>query len=298
MLRHSLQTSRLSISGRTCTALAGHLQRNKRRICEHLKAPSDQWQQTQGILRSNLRTRLCARDSRDGQADSDDDMQEPEIFGPADDVNELSVADMQSAGGPMGAEGEEAVEAEDDEKDEGEPLRAGPGDLVYVHFDIYDETGEMLIDSSRSVGEPMTFEVGAGEIVGNKIFEVFDTAVRGMTKGDITELQAQGSDWTPELLFQVPLDHPEVQRLQGRYKNQGGLQKFMVVELVNGHMAIVSDMTDEGVELDANAMMAGRSMTIRLELMGIERAGTYIRGREDFTPEEIMAAMPPPGSAE
>ncbi len=31
-------------------------------------------------------------------------------------------------------------------------------------------------------------------------------------------LQAQGNDWKEELLFQVPRDHPEMQRLEGRYK--------------------------------------------------------------------------------
>lgn len=31
-------------------------------------------------------------------------------------------------------------------------------------------------------------------------------------------LQAQGNDWNEELLFQVPHDHPEMQRLEGRYK--------------------------------------------------------------------------------
>lgn len=30
--------------------------------------------------------------------------------------------------------------------------------------------------------------------------------------------QASGGEWRQELLFSVPIDHPEVQRLQGRYK--------------------------------------------------------------------------------
>ena len=35
-------------------------------------------------------------------------------------------------------------------------------------------------------------------------------------------------------LAQVPRDHEEVIRLEGRYKNQGGLKEGMVVELANG----------------------------------------------------------------
>jgi hypothetical protein len=30
--------------------------------------------------------------------------------------------------------------------------------------------------------------------------------------------QAQGGEWNRDLLFKVPADHPEVARLQGRYK--------------------------------------------------------------------------------
>lgn len=30
--------------------------------------------------------------------------------------------------------------------------------------------------------------------------------------------QVEGDEWNPELLFKVPWDHPEVERLKGRYK--------------------------------------------------------------------------------
>ena len=31
-------------------------------------------------------------------------------------------------------------------------------------------------------------------------------------------LQASGGEWNKDLMFSVPIDHPEVLRLQGRYK--------------------------------------------------------------------------------
>jgi len=31
-------------------------------------------------------------------------------------------------------------------------------------------------------------------------------------------LQAEGGEWKEELMFRVPREHPEVQRLEGRYK--------------------------------------------------------------------------------
>lgn len=84
-------------------------------------------------------------------------------------------------------------------------------------------------------------------------------------------MQADGGPWDPNLLFNVPINHQEVERLQGRYKNVGGLKEGLVVELSNGGMAVVTQMTDEGVQLDANSMLAGKKLTFELEIVGIER---------------------------
>jgi FKBP-type peptidyl-prolyl cis-trans isomerase 2 len=72
------------------------------------------------------------------------------------------------------------------------------------------------------------------------------------------------------LSLQVPRDHPEVQRLEGRYKNVGGLAEGLVVELANGKPAAVVEVTDELVRLDANAMLAGKTRFFELELVAVE----------------------------
>lgn len=141
------------------------------------------------------------------------------------------------------------------------------------------------MESSRTSGEAATFEVGAGDIVGNNLFQAFDEAVRGLAVGDRVRIkvrgvgrvrlvvvvgggvrhtthqmrgldawaagganvqqactertrphaplcllcptrgchhspshQAEGGEWKQELLFVVPRDHEEVQRLENRYK--------------------------------------------------------------------------------
>lgn len=51
----------------------------------------------------------------------------------------------------------------------------------------------------------------------------------------------------------------------------GGLTKGLVVELSNGAQAVVLEVGDETVKLDANPMMAGRSLTFELELVAIDR---------------------------
>ena len=73
-------------------------------------------------------------------------------------------------------------------------------------------------------------------------------------------------------MLQVPRDHQEVARLEGRYKSQGGLKEGMVVELANGESAMVVDLKDDAVQIDANNMMAGKTRTFEITLQRIEPA--------------------------
>jgi FKBP-type peptidyl-prolyl cis-trans isomerase 2 len=85
-------------------------------------------------------------------------------------------------------------------------------------------------------------------------------------------MQAQGGEWKKELLFAVPRDHEEIQRLEGRYRSQGGVQEGLVVELSNGGMAVVVKCGEDAVVLDANSMLAGKMLTFELELILLERS--------------------------
>lgn len=72
-----------------------------------------------------------------------------------------------------------------------------------IHYTLSEEDGTLL-DSSRQRNEPITFEVGAGELFANELYQAFDAVVRGLGVGEKTVLQAQGSDWQRDLLFTVP----------------------------------------------------------------------------------------------
>eukprot|EP00803_Ostreobium_quekettii_P004120 evm.model.scf_281.5 EVM.evm.TU.scf_281.5 scf_281:56694-60434(+) len=150
----------------------------------------------------------------------------------------------------------------------GSPRLVVEGDTVSLHYTCRGPDGEVL-DSSRERGEPVTFEVGAGDVIGNRLFQGFDGAVRGVGKGEMVVLEAQGGEWKKDLLFTVPREHQEILRLEGRYKNHGGLKEGMVVELANGGMAMVVEMTEGEIKLDANNMMAGRNLTFELEVVDI-----------------------------
>lgn len=85
-------------------------------------------------------------------------------------------------------------------------------------------------------------------------------------------MQASGGEWNQDLLFKIPREHEEIQRLEGRYKSQGGLEPGMIVELSNKSVAFVAQMDDSTVTLDCNSMMAGKEFTIELELTDLEKS--------------------------
>ena len=76
------------------------------------------------------------------------------------------------------------------------------GDTVVIHYICRDEEGNVVDDSAGSE-DPVSFEVGAGEITGNPLFQAFDEAIRGLPLGSTTILEAKGGDWKRELFFEV-----------------------------------------------------------------------------------------------
>jgi FKBP-type peptidyl-prolyl cis-trans isomerase 2 len=53
--------------------------------------------------------------------------------------------------------------------------------------------------------------------------------------------------------------------------SHGGLKEGMVVELANGSMALVMSCGEEEVVLDANNMMAGKTLSFEVQLLSVER---------------------------
>ncbi|CAG9460974.1 unnamed protein product [Pedinophyceae sp. YPF-701] len=149
-------------------------------------------------------------------------------------------------------------------------MRVQPGDLVAVHYDVLDDDGS-VIESSREKDQPVEFESGVGNVVGNPIFQGFDDAVQGLGIGERTSLEAEGPEWTKDLMFVVPREHPEIQRLEGRYKSTGGPQEGKIVELSNGGIALIAKIDEKQVVLDANHMLAGKKIKFELEVLDILR---------------------------
>ncbi|KAJ9513618.1 hypothetical protein QJQ45_006070 [Haematococcus lacustris] len=130
------------------------------------------------------------------------------------------------------------------------------GDIVTLHFVCKDSNGKGFDEAIRGLAVGQT-----------TVIEVWHAAAKRLAG-----CEAAGGEWQRELLFSVPREHPEVQRLEGRYKNQGGLQEGKIVELANGNLAMVVELTAETVKIDANNMIAGKVLTFELEVISIDKA--------------------------
>lgn len=129
-----------------------------------------------------------------------------------------------------------------------------------VHYTGRLPEGEVF-DSSRD-GDPLEFEIGAGQIIPG-----FEDAVEGMEPGESKEVtvppeQAYGDhrdDLVQSLERDRLPDHLEPEVGQQLQMSQGD-QSFVVT---------VTDVTDASVEIDANHPLAGRELTFDLELVDI-----------------------------
>ncbi len=139
---------------------------------------------------------------------------------------------------------------------------AGQGDTVTVHYKGTLDDGSVFDSSEGS--DPIEFTIGAHEVI-----DGFENAILGMAAGEkktenIPAEQAYG-DREEQLVFHVP-----------RSSLQGGLEvevgDYVRVTLPDGKAASmqVVGLDDEGVTLDANHPLAGKTLTFELELVEIK----------------------------
>ncbi|CAI5478510.1 unnamed protein product [Closterium sp. Yama58-4] len=142
---------------------------------------------------------------------------------------------------------------------------AREGDMVNVKFVCKTLEGEVLHASGDD--EVLTFEVGAGNFVGNPLFKGFDEAVKGLAVGQSRTIQSAPMAKTDDMIFRVPKDHEEIQRLT---KEQGGeLKAGAVVVLANGGPAEILEVGKDYVVIDANHPLAEQVIEFEVELVSI-----------------------------
>jgi len=134
------------------------------------------------------------------------------------------------------------------------------GDTIKVHYEGTLDDGTVF-DSSHKRGEPLEFEVGAGQLIAG-----FDEAVIGLGVGDEKEIHLEAVDaygeWSPDAVRRFPLD---------QYPDGQTPKKGMTVGLSmpNGQQipAIISEVTDTEVALDLNHPLAGKALNFKIQIV-------------------------------
>ena len=136
------------------------------------------------------------------------------------------------------------------------------GQIVSVHYvGTFDDGTEF--DSSRNRGEPLTFQVGTGQVIPG-----FDNAVASMSIGDTQDIRLEPSEAYGEVNEQAFQDVPRTMFPEDF--------EFKIDEIVQGQQqngqgfrARIVSVSDETVNLDFNHPMAGKALNFNLELVSI-----------------------------
>jgi len=138
---------------------------------------------------------------------------------------------------------------------EGSARVAEDGDSVAVHYRGTTDDG-VEFDSSRG-RDPLEFVVGAGQMIPG-----FDAAVHGMAVGDTVTVRLEPAEAYGERDESMILEFPASEAPEG-------LKVGDPVSLNNGARAVVLEVTDEIVRIDANHQLAGQALTFEIEMVSI-----------------------------
>lgn len=138
---------------------------------------------------------------------------------------------------------------------------AKKGDKVKVHYTGKLEDGTVF-DSSRE-RDPLEFELGGGNMIAG-----FDEAVHGMTVGEnkttnIPSEEGYGAK-DENMIFTVPKD-----QLPPEIKPEEGMQLSMQHPSGQNIPVVVTKVTEEDIEIDANHPLAGKNLIFDIELVEI-----------------------------
>ena len=137
------------------------------------------------------------------------------------------------------------------------------GQTVSLHYiGTFDDGTEF--DSSRGRGQPLTFQVGSGQVIPG-----FDTAVRTMSVGETQDVRIEAAEAygevNPDAYQTVPRDmfNPEMELVVDATvygQNEGGQQM----------MARIVEFDDNSVRLDLNHPLAGKPLNFNIELLSVQ----------------------------
>ncbi|MEH0153931.1 peptidylprolyl isomerase [Limibacter armeniacum] len=139
---------------------------------------------------------------------------------------------------------------------------AKKGDKVKVHYVGTLDSGEEF-DSSVKRGEPIEFEVGAGQMIAG-----FDKAVEGMSVGEKKNVHIPSEEAYGPVREEQMVKFPKEQIPADMNPSPGDQ---LVLTTADGQpvQVTVKELTDTHIVLDANHPMAGKDLNFAIELVEI-----------------------------
>ena len=137
------------------------------------------------------------------------------------------------------------------------PEQAQKGDTVQVHY-----TGRLVdgqVFDSSDGGEPLEFEVGAGQVI-----KGFDDGVEGMNVGDKKQIEIEAEDAYGERIENL-VQTVAREGLNLDTEPQTGMN--LVMQLPDGNQipVAVTEVTEDSITLDANHPLAGQKLIFEVE---------------------------------
>ncbi|MBW6451383.1 MAG: peptidylprolyl isomerase [DPANN group archaeon] len=134
------------------------------------------------------------------------------------------------------------------------------GDKIKVDYTGTLEDGTVF-DSSKTHGQPLEFEAGAGQVIPG-----FDNAVIGMAKGDEKEVTLEVEDAYGEYNDKLVKDIPKEQLPQDQEVKP---EMMLMVGLPNGQQipAKITEVGDKTVKIDLNHPLAGQVLKFKIKMI-------------------------------
>ncbi|NLO04602.1 MAG: peptidylprolyl isomerase [candidate division WS1 bacterium] len=139
--------------------------------------------------------------------------------------------------------------------------QAGAGDKVKVHYTGKLEDGTVF-DSSQD-SEPLEFTMDGGQIIPG-----FEEAVRGMEEGDQKTVEIPPEEAYGEHHENAVIEVSR-EELPEEIDPVIGMQLQVQDESGQAFPAMIAEVTDSSITLDANHPLAGHTLTFEIELVEV-----------------------------
>ncbi|MFX0064718.1 MAG: peptidylprolyl isomerase [Candidatus Hermodarchaeota archaeon] len=135
------------------------------------------------------------------------------------------------------------------------------GDRVRIEWIGTLEDGT-IFDSSENYGEPLEFDVGAGQVITG-----LENAVIGMEKGEEKEIMLQPSEAYGEHNPDLVVQGPRNEFSKGQELKPG--ERYLVKIPPGYRSVLIIEVTEETVVLDLNHSLAGKILNFKIKIVDI-----------------------------